>query len=179
MEGRSRALARGYVHLYEGDGKGKTTAAIGLAVRAAGQGMRVLFVQFLKGRDTGELSSLRRLGIAVLRGAESDHFLFQMEEGEKSAYLSGQRRCFLDSIRVAETYDLVVLDEVLDAVHAGAVSDGELLQWLRCRPAGLEVVLTGRNPSGELQRAADYYTYMEKRKHPFDRGATARKGVEY
>lgn len=172
-------LCQGLVHLYAGDGKGKTTAAVGMAVRAAGQGLRVLFVQFLKGRDTGELEGLGRLGVEWIRSADSERFFFQMPPEEKAVYLAGQRRIFLEAAGRAGDFDLLILDEGLDAMAVGAFSEGELLKWMDGRPPGLELVLTGRNPTRGLVGRADYYSRIEKEKHPWDRGVQARRGIEY
>lgn len=170
---------KGLLHLYAGDGKGKTTAAVGMAVRAAGQGLRVFFMQFLKGRDTGELEGLRRLGIEWIRAGDSEKFLFQMTTEEKAVYLAGQRRSFLEAAGRAGAYDLLILDEGLDAMRAGVFSEQELLEWIDGRPPGLELVLTGREPTQALVDRADYYSRIEKEKHPWDQGLQARRGIEY
>lgn len=166
------------LHIYTGDGKGKTTAAVGLAVRAAGQGLRVLFVQFLKGMPTGELESLRRLGVGCLRAGAGEKFLFQMQPAERAAYLAKQRQCFRRCLEAAADYDMVILDEGLDAMTAGAFTDGELLE--RIEVCGqVEWVLTGRGPTEKLTEKADYYSRIQGVKHPYAKGAAPRKGIEY
>ena len=169
----------GRLHIYAGDGKGKTTAAVGLAVRAAGQGLRVLFVQFLKGRPTGEQAALVALGVEWLRAEAGEKFLFQMTGPERSDYLNAQRQCFLEAVSRAGAYDLLIMDEGLDAAAVGVFSEEELLRFVRERPMGLELVLTGRNPGATLVAAADYYSRIEKEKHPYDQGQEARPGIEY
>lgn len=168
------------VHLYYGGGKGKTTAAMGLALRCAGCGKKVVVVQFLKSRPSGEIDPLSALdGVRVLRGKSVGKFTFQMNEEEKRATAALQRQLLADGFGAAEGADLLVLDEVLDAVRLGFVQEEELLRRIRERPEGLELVLTGRDPSQKLMDRADYVTRMEKEKHPYDGGLTAREGIEY
>ncbi len=166
------------LHIYAGDGKGKTTAAVGLAVRAAGQGLRVLFVQFLKGMPTGELESLRRLGLPCMWADAGEKFLFQMQEAERAAYLAKQRQCFRKAVDAAADYDMVVLDEGLDAMAAGAFTDEELLEEIEAK-GDLEWILTGRSPAKRLADRADYYSHIQSVKHPYKKGAAARRGIEY
>ena len=172
---------KGLVHLYTGNGKGKTTAAVGLAVRALGSGMRVLFCQFLKGRDTGELAPLEQLGASVLRAKSGCKFLSQMNKQERAALACGHCDCL--QAAAAQIYDgafdLLVLDEVVDAVNAGLVDENALLTLLRERPGYVEVVLTGRNPSPALCEAADYHTDFVCRRHPYEKGIAARRGIEF
>lgn len=171
----------GLIHIYEGNGKGKTTAAIGLSVRFAGTGGKVLFTQFLKRNDSGELSILEQVDhIRLLRCEESFGFTFQMtpEEKRKAAdYYNLHLTKVLDEA-LKQKPGLLVLDEVLDACNSEMINQDLLIRFLQEKPQELEVVLTGRNPAKELLELADYVTYMEKRKHPYDRGIGARKGIE-
>ncbi len=166
------------VQVYTGHGKGKTTAAMGLAMRAAGQGLAVKIVQFMKGRDTGELAPLQRLGIDVLRASRSEKFFHTMTEDEKAALrtnaLAVLRRieAWLDSI------DLLILDEALGALSCGVVKLDELLHIMDAR-GGTEVVITGRNAPDEIVKKADLVTEMREVKHYMQRGIAARKGIEY
>ncbi len=166
------------VQVYTGHGKGKTTAAMGLAMRAAGQGLSVKIVQFMKGRDTGELASLQRLGIDVLRASRSEKFFHTMTEDEKAVLrtdaLAVLRRieAWLDSI------DLLILDEALGALSCGVVKPDELLHIMDAR-GGTEVVITGRNAPDEIVKKADLVTEMREVKHYMQRGIAARKGIEY
>lgn len=171
----------GLVHIYCGDGKGKTTAAIGLAVRCAGRGNKVLLVQFLKSRDSGELYSLARLpDIEVMRGKESKKFTFQMNDEEKHALLLEHNKMFEQVLEKIKTgnYSLLILDEVIGAVNARVFDLHKLTAFLRSKPENLEVVLTGRNPAPELLELADYVSEMRKIKHPMDKGIMAREGIE-
>lgn len=171
----------GLIHIYTGDGKGKTTASLGLAVRCAGHGNRVLIVQFLKSRPTGELKSLALIpGIELLRGKETKKFTFQMTPEEKREVLREHTALFAQvqkKVR-AEKPDLLILDEIIGACNTGVFDKELLLDFLRHKPAELEVVLTGRNPAPELTELADYVSEICKRKHPFDKGIPARTGIE-
>ena len=171
---------RGLIHIYCGDGKGKTTAAAGLAVRAAGAGRKVLFVQFFKDGTSSEIEPLRRLGIEVRVITENLGFIWNMDDEE----LARAKRAYTDLLlnaekEAADGYGLLVLDEIISAVNCGIVPERELLDFLVCRPENLEIVLTGRNPSPALSDAADYITEMRKIRHPYDEGVMGRKGIEY
>lgn len=171
----------GLIHIYCGDGKGKTTAAVGLAVRCAGRGNKVLLVQFLKSRDSGELYSLAKLpDIEVMRGKESKKFTFQMNEEEKHALLIEHNKMFEQVLAKIKNggYSLLILDEVIGALNAKVFEMPKLIEFLRHKPENLEVVLTGRNPAPELIEIADYVSEMRKVKHPMDKGIMAREGIE-
>lgn len=171
----------GLIHIYCGDGKGKTTAAVGLAVRCAGRCNKVLLVQFLKSRDSGELYSLAKLpDIEVMRGKESKKFTFQMNEEEKHALLIEHNKMFEQVLAKIKNggYSLLILDEVIGALNAKVFEMPKLIEFLRHKPENLEVVLTGRNPAPELVEIADYVSEMRKVKHPMDKGIMAREGIE-
>lgn len=170
----------GFMHLYCGDGKGKTTAAVGLAIRAAGAGKRVVFAQFYKDGSSSEIAVLRSIpGITVLVVPKHYGFFKRMTAQEREQagwdYTDLMRRAMAEG----EKADLLVLDEAVSACNHGSIPASELCAFLDCRPHGLEIVLTGRNPSQPLLDRADYVTEMKKQKHPFDRGIPARKGVEF
>ncbi len=167
----------GRVHLYWGDGKGKTTAAMGLALRALGNGCRVVVVQFLKGADSGEVALLRRLGAKVYRGKAGQKFVFQMDAEEKAA----TRAIQTENLRAAlgEPADLLVLDEACAAWQLDMVDKDLLERAVRARPAGQELVLTGRTPAPWMEELADYSTEMKCRRHPYEKGVKARRGVEF
>ena len=169
----------GLVHIYFGDGKGKTTAALGLALRALGDGLRVCVCQFLKSADSGEVEALRHFESAVLLRAEggSDRFLWQMDEEERAAYLARQR-ALLDRA-AAVNADVYVLDEVTDAALAGAFSIEALRKQTEALRGRGEVVLTGHEVPEALLSGADYITRMQKLRHPYDHGIRARRGIEY
>lgn len=169
--------ARGQVHLYWGDGKGKTTAAVGLALRALGAGQRVVILQFLKGADSGEVPLLRTLGAEVLRGDPSQKFFSRMDEAEREE----NRRLQTENLRaaLARNADLLILDEACAAWQLGMV-DRELLRMaVEQKPPRQELVLTGRQPAGWMLQAADYSTEMRCCRHPYQKGLAARQGVEF
>lgn len=170
------------VHLYCGDGKGKTTAAIGLAVRFAGRGGKVVLAQFLKDGTSGECRTLAKLGtVTMLAANPARKFSFQMSDDEKTQTADAIQRTFAAATgyAVREGAGLLILDEVCAAISCGFLDEQTVLNFLDGRPDTLEVVLTGRDPSDALQSRADYITEMEKRRHPFDDGIAAREGIEW
>ena len=173
-------MAKGLIHIYCGDGKGKTTAAIGLAVRAAGSGRKVLLLQFLKDGTSAEFASLAHVpGIEVVPQTRRFGFSWTLtpaEQAEARAYYTGLLE---DAFAWAPAEGMLVLDEAVGTVNAGLLDGERLLALLGEKQPGLEVVLTGRDPSAALLDAADYVTEMRKVKNPFDRGVAARKGVEF
>ena len=173
---------QGLIHIYCGEGKGKTTAAVGLGVRACGSGMRVVLAQFLKGNSSGERRVLERLpGFFLIPGPESVKFTFQMtpREMEEARRQSGAMlRAAVETAR-RETCGLLILDEVFGAVSTGVLQAEDVLNFLRGKPEALEVVLTGRDPAPEFLQLADYVSEIRKIKHPYDRKVPARKGIEY
>ena len=167
----------GLLHLYYGDGKGKTTAAMGLALRALGGGKRVVIVQFLKGGRSGEIPLLEQLGAKVYRGKAGQKFVSQMNEAEKAATRALQDANL--AAAMAEPADLLILDEAGSAWELDMV-DPELLQRaVRERPAGQECVLTAHQPPQWMLDEADYVTEMKCHRHPYQKGVPARKGIEY
>lgn len=170
-------MNQGLIHLYFGEGKGKTTAAMGLALRALGAGKRVTVVQFLKGTDTGEIPYSMRLGAAVYRGDAGQKFVFQMSDEEKNE----NRAVQTENLRaaLAQSADLLVLDEACAAWQLDMVDRELLRSAVELKPAGQEVVLTGRNPADWMLAAAHYQTEMRCHRHPYDEGVPARKGIEF
>ena len=170
----------GLIHLYCGDGKGKSTAAVGLAVRAAGAGKRVLFLQFFKDGSSSEIAMLRQLpGVEVLVCPRHFGRFRNMSEEQKQEAREAYGALFEEACRKAAEADLLVLDEAVSACGHGIVQEEKLLSFLKQKPEELEVVLTGREPSEGLSAAADYITRMEKLRHPFDVGIPARLGIEF
>ena len=168
------------IHLYCGDGKGKTTAAVGLAVRAAGSGMNVLFVQFFKSGNSSEVDVLASIG-----GIETCHPTVHygrfktMNDTQKAEIHTHYGEILTDIIHRADRFDLIVLDEAVSACGYGMIDPKTLTEFLRNEGVRREIVLTGRIPLPELIELADYVTEMKKIKHPFDGGIAARKGIEY
>ena len=174
--------SEGLFHLYCGEGKGKTTAAVGLCARAAGSGKRVLFVQFFKDGTSSENASLRLLpNVHTMHEPRYFGRVSNMGKGEFEECKRAYSALFDAAISRAaeEKFDLLVLDEAVSSCNHGVIDEGALLRFLKSRPARLEVVLTGREPSAALVEAADYVTEMKKVKHPFDAGIVARRGIEF
>jgi len=169
----------GFVQLYTGDGKGKTTAALGLVLRALGHGMRVAVLQFMKADPTwGEIVMLRRLGVEV-RQCGLDHWVIKGEATEED--LAAAREGFERARELVSRgdHDLVVLDELVTAVFFELVPLDDVLALLREKPAHVELVITGRRAPEELLAAADLVTEMVPRKHYYDAGVEAREGIEF
>ena len=151
-------------------------------MRAQGQGFKCICFQFLKTQPSGECAALEQLGIPVER-AQTDNtkFVFEMNAAEKGAYLMAQRALYTRAVRAVRSgeFDVVGLDEILDLVELGAVDVEALSLAMTSRPVGVEVLLTGRSLPKKLEEAADYITRMESVRHPYDRGVSARRGIEY
>ncbi|NLL64879.1 MAG: cob(I)yrinic acid a,c-diamide adenosyltransferase [Clostridiaceae bacterium] len=180
---KKNALKQGLSHIYCGDGKGKTTACVGLSVRAASHGLRVLFCQFLKSGTSGELSVLKTLPtVEVISGEPINRFSWEMTEEEKQITRDfNDARLQEISARMKQNeFDLVVLDEVIGTIGAGLVDINVLLKLIEEKPATCELVMSGRNPAEELLEVADYVSEIMARKHPFETsGITGRKGIEF
>lgn len=164
------------LHLYWGNGKGKTTAAMGLALRALGHGRRVVVVQFLKDGTSGEIAPLRAAGAAVY-ACPNAKFTWLMDEADKAAAREASARALGQAL--AEPFDLLVLDEACAALKSGILDETLLRRAVAFAKNGREVVLTGRDPAPWLQDAADYSTEMRAHRHPYADGVAAREGVEY
>ena len=164
------------LHLYWGNGKGKTTAAMGLALRALGHGRRVVIVQFLKDGTSGEIAPLRAAGAAVY-ACPNAKFTWLMDEADKAAAREASARALGQAL--AEPFDLLVLDEACAALKSGILDEALLRRAVAFAKNGREVVLTGRDPAPWLQEAADYSTEMRAHKHPYADGVAARESVEY
>lgn len=164
------------LHLYWGNGKGKTTAAMGLALRALGHGRRVVIVQFLKDGTSGEIAPLRATGAAVY-ACPNAKFTWLMDEADKAAAREASARALGQAL--AEPFDLLVLDEACAALKSGILDEALLRRAVAFAKNGREVVLTGRDPAPWLQEAADYSTEMRAHRHPYADGIAAREGVEY
>jgi cob(I)alamin adenosyltransferase len=169
----------GCVHVYTGDGKGKTTAALGLALRAAGHGLRTYFGQFLKGQDSGELRALCGHEFIMIEQYGDGGWVAsdQARPEQRAQALEG-----LAAARVAMAsgrYDVVVLDEVNVVVALGLLAVEEVLRLLDDRPESVELILTGRGAPAEVIERADLVTEMRAVKHYHERGVQARRGIEY
>ena len=166
-------IGTGRIHVYYGDGKGKTTAAMGLVLRAAGSGLDVLMFQFLKDNSSSERIILEQIpNVTCLPGKDRVKFVSKMNADEKA-------RLKDEIIKFCGPFDVLVLDEILCAVQLGVLSEEKLVEFLEHKPRGLEIVLTGHVVSDKVLELADYVTEIRKVKHPYDQGITAREGIEY
>jgi len=170
------------VHIYTGNGKGKTTAAFGLAMRANGQGLKVIIYQFLKPRSLlcGEVISAKRLkGIRLVRFNQV-HPIFK-----KPVSIQALRKTLKEDFERARTailskkYDMVILDEIINAADQALISKVSLLRLLKQVPKKVELILTGRGDVSDMEPYADYVTLMIDKRHPFEKKIAPRKGIEY
>lgn len=173
------------IHLYTGEGKGKTTAAIGLSVRAAGWNFQVCFAQFMKGNDTGELHVLEKMSnVTILRSEKNFGFYRSMSGADKAELTKIHNRILDELLKIAENeaYHMIVLDELTYPINWGLLNVDKLkrLLVLGKERSGreLELVITGREAGTLLKDAADYITEMKCVRHPYEKGIGARKGVE-
>ena len=170
----------GLLHVYTGDGKGKTTAAFGLALRAWGRGMKVCIIQFMKqGEDYGEIIAVRKMPGIDLFQFGRDVLVVKGRHTQEDVDLAHQGLARAREAVTSGEYQLVVLDEINVAAHFGLLEAGEVLEVVRSRRPGVEVVLTGRRAPKEFIDEADVVTEMQMLKHPYDSGVMARPGIEY
>ena len=170
---------RGFVQVYTGNGKGKTTAAFGLALRSVGAGKKVFIAQFIKGMPYSEIESVNKFlpGI-IIRQYGLDCFIVN-QPTEKDINAARYGLSEVSKIIISGEYDLVILDEACIAVHYNLFSVNDLIDILTSRPATVEIVVTGRYASHELIEIADLVTEMKEIKHYYHQGVQARKGIEF
>ena len=166
--------------VHTGDGKGKTTAALGLALRAVGTGMKVVMIQFMKGTwKYGELEAAKRLApdFTILQMGEG--FTWETKDRKMDIALSRKAWSFCKETIQSGKYDLVILDEINYVLGYGFLETQEVIDFLKQKPERLHLLLTGRNAPGELIETADLVTEMKEVKHPFQKGIIAQRGIEY
>jgi len=170
---------KGLIHLYYGDGKGKTTAASGLALRAIGKGFKVAFVQFMKGNESGETEILNKLdGVQVFKSEKNYGFFRLMPKEEQDELTQVHNRIMEEGFQFVKDGGIIVFDEITHALNFGLVDEDKFRGLVIGRQENIEVIMTGRNPKGWLVEVSDYVTEMKKIKHPFDEGMGAREGIE-
>jgi cob(I)alamin adenosyltransferase len=174
------AIGKGYVQVYTGSGKGKTTASLGLAVRAAGHGLKTVIIQFMKGWiDYGELAGVRMLSPHVeIHQAGRDTFVNRKNPDPEDIRLAREGWKLASGIISGRKADIVVLDEINCAMDFGLLPVGEVLDAIKAKPDGMELVLTGRGAPPEIIEAADLVTEMREVRHYYSKGVDARVGVE-
>jgi cob(I)alamin adenosyltransferase len=174
-------MTKGLIHIYCGDGKGKTTASVGLGIRAAGNDMNVLIARFLKNNKSSELNILNKIpNIDIMPFDKDFGFSFKMSEKAKTEAKNAYSDLLNKTFEKANNnnYDLLILDEIIATSNLGFVDEDVLAEYLKNKADILEVVMTGRDPSKRLIEIADYVSEIKKIKHPFDCGISARKGIE-
>lgn len=176
-------MDKGLIQVYTGDGKGKTTAAIGQGIRAYGRGKTVYMVQFLKSSETGELLTLKNLepGFRVIRFEKERGFIWSLSKTEIEELKCEILRAF-DFVK--ETFrdnacDVLILDEIMAVLGNGLIGINDVLDIVKNKPENIELILTGRNVPSEIIEVADYVSQVECLKHPFEKGIAAREGIEY
>lgn len=168
----------GYIHLYTGNGKGKTTAALGLALRAAGTGKSIFIAQFVKGMFYSELNALKRLPEISLKQYGLDCFI--VNKPTQNDILAARKGLDeVSEIILKDKYDILVLDEICIALHYHLFEVDEMIALLNAKPAEMEIVMTGRYAPPELFEVADLVTEMKDIKHYYHKGIEARKGIEF
>ena len=179
QKGKPSPLGKGYVQVYTGDGKGKTTAAFGLAFRAMGQGLRTYIGQFVKGRKCSELkaSQLVQPYVIIEQYGQGRFLVGQAIPEEIQLAREGLERA--KAAMFSGEYQIVILDEVITAYWLGLLSLKELLDLVELKPQGVELVLTGRGAPPELVARADLVTEMREVKHYYHSGILAREGIEF
>lgn len=171
-------MRKGYIQVYTGNSKGKTTAALGLALRAAGAGLKVFIAQFIKSRKCSEHRALERLKDLITVKQYGTGFL--KREKPTNAEINAVRKGFEEakSIIASKTYDMVILDEINVAAHYNLVTVEDLLDLLNSKPSSMEIILTGRYADERVIKIADLVTEMKEIKHYYKKGVRARKGIE-
>lgn len=175
-------MKKGLVHIYTGDGKGKTTASVGLAVRALAHGFKVVYASFFKRpgeNGYSEVQVLKDLGALVFSFAEGMPMANKHITAEEYNLAVVKGLADLKEFIKNHKTDLLVLDEILIAVKCDFLADEELLNFIREKPKAMELVLTGRGATEKLKEMADYVSNLTKEKHPFDLGVESREGIEY
>ncbi len=169
--------SKGHIQVYTGDGKGKTTAALGQAMRAAGQGMKVAFIQFIKGIPAGEhLFVSKYQPFDIVQVSVGDSFKKSQEQLSQEAQ---QTLAYAEKEMLSRKYDLVILDEIFVVTSKNLISTKQLLDLIEKKPESVELVLTGRNAPKEIIQRADLVTEMLMIKHPYNEGNNGRQGIEY
>jgi cob(I)alamin adenosyltransferase len=172
-------MDKGILQIYTGNGKGKTTAAIGLAIRSAGAGLKVIIIQFLKSEHSSELNILNKLepDLKIYRFNSQKKFIWNMNDSEKEILKKETLEGYKKALEISQKNlcDVLILDEILGVLYMNYLSISEIKKLLNNK---MEIILTGQNASDEMINMADLVTEMKKIKHPFDKGLKARLGIE-
>lgn len=173
-------LAKGFVQVYTGDGKGKTSAAFGLALRAIGRGLKVYVIQFIKGGfDYGELYMIDRLPNLTLKAFGTGRFVTKKPPEEEDIKLAQEALTLAEKIIKKGEHDIIILDEINIAINLNLIEIEKVLELIKDKPKHTELILTGRSAPQSIIEKADLVTEMKEIKHPYTKGRQARKGIEY
>ena len=175
-------LEKGLIQVYTGDGKGKTTAALGQGLRSCGRGLKVFMVQFLKGADSGELHSIEKLHplFQIFRFERERGFFWTLNEQEKKELKEDIDKgiAFIKKVIQENECDILIIDELLGVLGNKLVTIEEVIEFLKSRPESMEIIMTGRNVPPEIAEIADLITEMKEIKHYFRKGVPSRVGIE-
>lgn len=178
-----KRLERGCVQVYTGEGKGKTTAALGQGIRTSGKGYKVCMVQFLKGGDSGEIHAVKKLSpsFEIFRFEKTKKFFWNLNEEEKLELKRNIDKAygFAKDLIENEACNLLILDEIMGVLSNQLLTIDQVCHLITSRPEHMEIVLTGRNVPKEIMDLADYVSEIKMVKHPFEKGIGAREGIEY
>jgi cob(I)alamin adenosyltransferase len=174
------------IHIYTGNGKGKTTSAFGLAMRSSGQGLKVIIFQFLKPKSlvTGEEISAKKIKNLKIVKFNQKHPMFEVQGSRINARVGIKKsikKAIIEAGKVilSGRYDVVILDEIINVIDQGFTGKKEFLRLIKKVPEEVELVLTGRGDISDIEQFADYITIMIDKKHPFRQHVDARRGIEY
>ncbi|MDH5448517.1 MAG: cob(I)yrinic acid a,c-diamide adenosyltransferase [Candidatus Bathyarchaeota archaeon] len=177
---KKQRLETGLVQVYTGDGKGKTSAAFGLALRAIGRGLKVYVIQFIKGGfDYGELYAIKQLASLELKAFGRGKFITEKPPEDIDIKFAMEAFELAEKVVFNGEYDIVILDEINVALNLRLIRVNDVVKLLKNKPRHVELVLTGRYAPSEIVEAADLVTEMKEIKHPFKKGVPSRKGIEY
>ena len=172
-------MEKGYIHVYTGPGKGKTTAALGLGLRASGAGLKVHMVQFMKGRRYSEIDTIDNISNFTISQHGRDEFVSKENPDKIDIDLAQKGFKFAKEIINNGKYDMVILDEINVAVDYNLITLKDMIKLLEKKPEKLELILTGRDAHPDIIKIADLVTEMLEIKHPYQQGITARKGIDF
>ena len=173
------SLKKGFIHVYTGNGKGKTTAAIGLGIRATGEGLKVIMIQFMKGRRYSEIDTLQHIKNFTIVQFGRDEFVSKEKPDQIDIDLAQKGLLYAKDVVQKGQYDLVILDEINVAVDFHLISLEDLINLIDKKPETIELVLTGRYASPEIIKHADIVSEILEIKHPYQTGVQSRKGIDW
>lgn len=173
-----KKMKKGYVQVYTGDGKGKTTAVLGLAVRAAGAGLKVFIAQFVKGAEYSEIKALQRFSDLITLKQYGRGCFIRQEAAEEDRRLAVAGLEEVEKIMLSGEYQVIILDEVNIATHFSLFPVERVLEMIKKKPVGVELVLTGRRADPRVIEVADLVTEMREIRHYYQKGVEAREGIE-